>query len=168
MNYSEHKVDDPMLDLTNAVVSAVAGKDKGLVMLDNVREGDLVALARAVKVLVNRHAGAKRNAESWAQAIEGLKHSLLEQQHLGASTASTSLEELKATHETLENVLKFLREDTTQASANAMLTDLIRLVQGRIDALTSALPRIMKSFDTVRHTSGQLDQIAGNIRGGRA
>jgi ammonium transporter, Amt family len=168
MNYSEHKVDDPMLDLTNAVVSAVAGKDKAGGLLDNVREGDLVALARAVKVLVNRHAGAKRNAEVWAQTIEGLKHSLLEQQHLGATTAATSLEELKATHETLENVLKFLREHENQASSNAMLTDLMRLVQGRIDALTSSLPRIVKSFDTVRHTTGQLDQLAGKIRGGRS
>lgn len=168
MNYSEHKVDDPMLDLTNAVVGAVAGKDKGVNLLDNVREGDLVALARAVKVLVNRHAGAKRNAESWAQTIEGLKHTLLEQQHMGASTASTSLEELKATRETLENVLKFLRETNAETNSNAMLTDLIRLVQGRIDALTAALPRIIKSFDTVRHASGQLDQLAGNIRGGRA
>jgi hypothetical protein len=132
-----------------------------------VREGDLVALARAVKVLVNRHAGAKRNAEQWAQTIESLKHSLLEQQHLGATTANTSLAELKLTHETLENVLKFLREHETQASSNAMLTDLVRLVQARIDALTSSLPRIVKSFDTVRHTTGQLDQLAGNIRGGR-
>jgi len=168
MNYSEHKVDDPMLDLTKAVVSAVAGKDKAGVQLDNVREGDLVALARAVKVLVNRHAGAKRNAEAWAQTIESLKHSLLEQQHLGTTTATTSLEELKATRETLENVLKFLRENDHQSSSNAMLTDLMRLVQGRIDALTAALPRIVKSFDTVRHTSGQLDQLAGNIRGGRS
>jgi ammonium transporter, Amt family len=168
MNYSEHKVDDPMLDLTNAVVSAVAGKDKGVNQLDNVREGDLVALARAVKVLVNRHAGAKRNAESWAQVIEGLKHMLLEQQHLGSSTASASLAELKATRDALENVLAFLRENATAAGSGAMLTDLIRLVQGRIDALTAALPRIVKSFDTVRHASGQLDQLVGNIRGGRA
>jgi Amt family ammonium transporter len=168
MNYSEHKVDDPMLDLTNAVVAAVAGKDKGLAVLDNVREGDLVALARAVKVLVNRHAGAKRNAESWAQAIEGLKHTLLEQQHMGSATAATSLDELKATRETLDHVLTFLRDHHAEASSSAMLTDLIRLVQGRIDALTAALPRIIKSFDTVRHTSGQLDQLAGNIRGGRA
>ena len=166
MNYSEHKVDDPMLDLTNAVVNAVSGKAVPMT-LDNVREGDLVTLARAVKALVTRHAGAKRNAEAWAQTIENLKHSLMEQQHLGSSTAATSLEELKATRETLDHVLAFLREHDSASGPNAMLGDLIRLVQGRIDALTTALPRIVKSFDTVRHTSGQLDQLAGNIRGGR-
>ncbi len=171
MNYSEHKVDDPMLDLTNAVVNAVSGKDKPMT-LDNVREGDLVALARAVKVLVTRHAGVRRNAEAWAAAIESLKHTLLEQHHLGSSTATTSLEELKATRATLDNVLQFLRDAPAEANgqlnANAMLTDLIRLVQGRIDALNASLPRIVKSFDTVRHATGQLDQLAGNIRGGRA
>ena len=167
MNYSEHKVDDPMLDLTNAVVNAVAGKATPMT-LDNVREGDLVTLARAVKVLVTRHAGAKRNAELWAQSIENLKHSLLEQQHLGSSTAMASLEELKSTRETLDNVLRFLRESEAQNPANSMLTDLIRLVQARIDALTASLPRIVKTFDTVRHASGQLDHLAGNIRGGRA
>ena len=62
----------------------------------------------------------------------------------------------------------FLREHASEPAANAMLTDLLRMVQVRIDQLTASLPRIMKSFDTVRHATGQLDQLAGNIRGGRA
>ena len=83
-----------------------------------------------------------------------------------------SLDELKSTRATLDNVLQFLRETPAepngQVNANAMLADLIRLVQGRIDARNASLPRIVKSFDTVRHATGQLDQLAGNIRGGRA
>jgi ammonium transporter, Amt family len=168
MNFSEHKIDDPMLDLTNAAVNAIAGKSKAGVQLDNVREGDLVTLARAVKVLVNRHAGAKHNAEKWAQTIEDLKDSLLEQQHLGSNTAANSLDELKATRETLNNVLQFLREQESPGNSNALLSDLLRMVQNRIDALTISLPRMIKSFDTVRHTTGQLHQLAANIRGDRA
>ena len=64
-------------------------------------------------------------------------------------------------------MLTFLREHQAQPASNAMLSDLVRLVQGRIDALSTSMPRIVKSFDTVRHTTGQLDQLAGNIRGGR-
>jgi ammonium transporter, Amt family len=166
MNYSEHKVDDPILTLTNAVMSAVAGKEKAL-SLDNVREGDLIALARSIKALLTRQSHMKENAVHWVSTIENFKHTLFEQQHLGSMSANASLDELKATRACLEHVLEFLRDNHHQTGQTAMLADLINLVQHRITTLTNTLPRIIKNLDAVRHTSGQLDQLAGNIRGGR-
>jgi DNA anti-recombination protein RmuC len=151
------------------VNSSVAGKDKVL-SLDNVRDGDLITLARAVKVLTTRHLAFRRNSAEWISTIESLKHSLLEQQSQGTRTASASLEELKEARMTLDHVLQFLENHKTESlntQSAALLSDLIRLLQTRIDSITTSIPRIIKTFDTVRHAGGQLDQVIGHIRGGQ-
>jgi Amt family ammonium transporter len=165
MNYSEHKVDDPVQELTNAAAAAVAGRERK-VALDNMREGDLIGLARSIRVLIARTSESKRNAEQWAAAVDSLKHLLLEQHHQGSTTAIATLDELKTTRETLEHVLVGLREQNGNHGFGAMVADLLRLVQGRIDALTATMPRIIKTFDAVKHSTGQLDQLVVNIRGG--
>jgi Amt family ammonium transporter len=165
MNYSEHKVADPVMELSNAAAAAVAGRPQA-VGLDHVREGDLVSLARSIRTLVGRGKDAKRGAEQWAATVDQLKHALLEQHHLGSTTATATLDELKTTRETLENVLACLRERSDGSAFAAMLADLIRLVQTRIDQLTVALPRIVKTLDAVKHSTGQLDHLVATIRGG--
>jgi ammonium transporter, Amt family len=166
MNYSEHHVEDAVLGMTRTVVDAMSGKAK-LQQLDHVGDGELVALARAIRTLITKHVQHKQNAVQWAETVDNIRFQLLEQQRAGNTAATKALEELRETRENLSNLLQFMQEHTPQDKAITVMRDLVRMLHDRTENMIANVPRIIKSFDTLNASTGHLDQVAGNIRGGR-
>ncbi len=162
MNYSEHLVADPVLDLAAAATAAAQGKP-ATVGLDNVREGDLVPLARAVRALVERQKEASERAGAWSGTLSDLRRVLGELQHVGGTTATTTGEDLRRTRESLDAVAAYLADHRDQDRFVPVLASLVEQLRTRLDAAAAAIPRISGALDRLGEVGGALDRLGGEI-----
>jgi len=157
MNYSEHKVGDPVLELTAALTDHLRGEERSL-RLDDVREGDLVPLARVVEQLADRLSAQRRENRAWEQAVNDLRSRLHEQHSQGARAAGVSLTDLDDCRSSLGNVLAFLDQHRDEHVFVPLLHDLVRQLQARLGRAASELPRVQAALDSVRADADRLHQ----------
>ncbi|MFM2089886.1 MAG: hypothetical protein RLZZ127_375 [Planctomycetota bacterium] len=162
MNYSEHKVADPVLDLAAAATAVAQGKAADI-ELDNVREGDLVPLARAVRTLVQRQRDAADKGQAWAGVLTDLRSVVGELQHVGGTTATATRAELQRTRESLDAVAGWLAEHRDGDRFAPVLASLIDQLRTRLDAAAAGLPRIGGALDRLGEVGGTLERLGGEI-----
>ncbi len=164
MNYSEHKVEEPIAQLTAAVIDSAAGRRDPQV-LDHVRDGELAPLARAIQGLVRKQAEQRREARNWAETLTEVRSLIAEEQHAGGSAARQSGEEVAEAREAIADVGKLLERRRLEDPTAAVLLDLVRMLERRLDSAIATLPRIDRSFERVAAGAGRLEDLAGAMRG---
>lgn len=164
LNYSEHKVEEPLQQLTAAVVDSAAGKRDAQV-LDMVRDGELAPLARAIQHLIRRQSEQRREAASWAVTLGEVRSMLTQEQHAGGTAARESRAELSDAREAIADVGKLLERRRLEDPTAAVLLDLVRMLERRLDAALAALPRVDRSLERVAAGTGRLDDLAAAMRG---
>jgi hypothetical protein len=164
MNYSEHKVEEPIAQLTAAVMDSAAGRRDPQV-LDHVRDGELAPLARAIHNLIRRQADQRRESRSWAETLAEVRTLVTEEQHAGGNAARLGREEIGEAREAISDIGKMLERRRLEDPTAAVLLDLIRLLERRLDSVLAAFPRIDRSFERVAAGAGRLDDLAGAMRG---
>lgn len=163
MNYSEHKVEEPIAQLTAAVVDSTAGR-RDPVVLDHVRDGELAPLARAIHQLIRHNAGQRRQNAEWADILHEVKAIIGQEQTAGASAARESRSDLAEAREALGNVAKLLERRRLEDPTAAVLLDLTRALERRIDAALTATGRIDRAMEKISGGAARLDDMAGSMR----
>lgn len=164
MNYSEHKVEEPLQQMTAAVIDSASGKRDAQV-LDMVRDGDLAPLARAVQALIRRQTEQRRESTTWAVTLSEVRSMLTQEQHAGGAAARESRSELTDAREAIGDVGKLLERRRLEDPTAAVLLDLVRMLERRLDTVLAALPRIDRSLERVAAGTGRLDDLAAAMRG---
>jgi Amt family ammonium transporter len=164
MNYSEHKVEEPIAQLTAAVADSVAGRRDPQV-LDHVRDGELAPLARAIHNLIRRQAEQRRESRGWAETLAEVRTLITEEQHAGGNASRQGSSEIGEAREAIADVGKLLERRRLEDPTAAVLLDLVRMLERRLDAVLAAFPRIDRSFERVAAGAGRLDDLAGAMRG---
>lgn len=164
MNYSEHKVEEPLQQLTQAVVDSASGRRDAQV-LDLVRDGELAPLARSIQALIRRQAEQRRESANWAVTLGEVRSMLTQEQHAGGTAARESRSELTDAREAIADVGKLLERRRLEDPTAAVLLDLVRMLERRLDAALAALPRIDRSLERVAAGTGRLDDLAAAMRG---
>ncbi len=158
MNYSEHKVDDPVQELVLSVQSAIDGRPRGF-SLDDVREGDLLPLARAVRALVERRTQEREAAVGWAAAAAAVRSDIRDQHGQGMRLGRRTADELAAAQAELTHVHDFLAGGGDGHPAARILADLVAHLRRRLDALAEEVPRTLAHLDRMRAVADRLDGI---------
>jgi Amt family ammonium transporter len=164
MNYSEHKVEEPIQQLTVAVADSLAGR-RDPAVLDHVRDGELAPLARSIHQLIRRQAEARATARAWGDTLAEVRSLIAQEQHAGGAAAREGTTELSEAREAIVDVGKFLDRRRLEDPQAAVLLDLVKLLVKRLDAALSALPRVDKSFERLAAGAGRLDDLAAAMRG---
>jgi ammonium transporter, Amt family len=164
MNYSEHKVDEPLQQLTAAVIDSASGKRDAQV-LDLVRDGELAPLARAIQALIRRQGEQRKESANWAVTLSEVRSMLTQEQHAGGAAARESRSELTDAREAIGDVGKLLERRRLEDPTAAVLLDLVRMLERRLDTTLAALPRIDRSLERVAAGTGRLDDLAAAMRG---
>jgi ammonium transporter, Amt family len=164
MNYSEHKVEEPLQQLTAAVVDSTNGARDAQV-LDLVRDGELAPLARAIQSLIRRQAEQRRETGSWAETLGEIHSMITQEQHAGGSASREGHAELVDAREAIGDVGKLLERRRLEDPTAAVLLDLVRMLERRLDTALAALPRIDRSLERVAAGAGRLDDLAVAMRG---
>lgn len=164
MNYSEHKVEEPLQQLTAAVVDSASGRRDAQV-LDMVRDGELAPLARAIQALIRRQTEQRRESANWAVTLSEVRSMLTQEQHAGGAAARESRSELADAREAIGDVGKLLERRRLEDPTAAVLLDLVRMLERRLDTALAALPRIDRSLERVAAGTGRLDDLAAAMRG---
>ncbi len=164
MNYSEHKVEEPLAQLTLAVNDSVAGR-RDPTVLDHVRDGELAPLARAIQVLIRRQGDQRRDARTWAETLVEVRSLITQEQHAGGTAAREGRSEISDARQAIGDVGKFLEIRRLEDPTAAVLLDLVRMLERRLDAAMAALPRIDRSLERVAAGAGRLDDVAAAMRG---
>ncbi len=164
MNYSEHKVEEPLAQLTAAVVDSTAGR-RDPAVLDHVGDGELAPLARAIHQLIKRQAQQRRDARSWSETLSEVRGMITQEQHAGGTAARESRSEITDTREAMADVTRMLAQWRKEDPTAAVLYDLVRMLERRLDAALAALPRVDRSLDRVAAGTGRLDDVAAAMRG---
>ncbi len=163
MNYSEHKVEEPIAQLTAAVADTVAGRRLPEV-LDHVRDGELAPLARNIHILIQRQAEQKRAATGWAETLADVRSMITQEQHAGGTAAREGRAEISDAREAIADVGKLLERRRLEDPTAAVLLDLVRMLERRLDSAMAALPRIDRSLERVQAGAGRLDDVAAAMR----
>jgi Amt family ammonium transporter len=164
MNYSEHQVDEPLAQLTAAVVDATQGRRDAQV-LDLVRDGELIPLARAVQQLIRRQSDHRREARGWAETLSEVRSLMSEEHSAGGSAMRQSRDEVGEARQAIADVARMLAARRGEDPAAAVLLDLVRLLERRLDVALASLPRIEGSLQRIAGGAGRLDDLAAAMRG---
>ncbi len=163
MNYSEHQVEDPMLELTQALTANLQGQHRQI-SLDNVREGDLVPIVRALNTLVGRLHDVRMQTGKWASNLRDLRLGIQEQQSLSARGTASSISDLSDSRDSLLKISAFLDQIGNEHAFVPVLADLVRQVQRRIDLTLAELPTVASALERVKARVTQLDDLAASMR----
>ncbi len=164
MNYSEHKVEEPIAQLTAAVADVAAGRREPMV-LDHVRDGELAPLARNIHNLIRRQTEHRRALVGWAEVLSDVRTLITQEQHTGGAAAREGQGELKDAREAIGDVGKLLERRRLEDPTAAVLLDLVRMLERRLDTALAALPRIERSLERISGGGGRLDDVAAAMRG---
>jgi len=163
MNYSEHQVEDPVAHLTTAALMAAAGKPS-MVKLDDVRDGDLLPLARAIQNLVDRQAHSASQGATWAGLLDDLRAAIQEQTLHAGSAAASSDSDLAAARAHLTRISTYLAQVAQRDPFVPVLASLVDELAHRLEAAAEAMPRIKRARDGLRQAGGQLETLAVAMR----
>jgi Amt family ammonium transporter len=166
MNYSEHKVDDPVAGLAAAAEAAAAGRPVRL-DLDDVRDGDLLPLARSVKTLVERQTRLRANGDQWAEALAAARAAVQEHAHHAGTAAVGTRAELADARRSLDKVLTYLQAVEHRDPFVPVLLELVGELAKRIDLASDTLPRVERARDDLRTAAGRMEDLGESIRAGR-
>lgn len=168
LNFSEHMFEDAIHDLTLAVQRVSSSRETpDIGALDNVRDSEVAALVQAIKSLVGRTAERMKNMEQWSHKVDDVKKSLGVQSSQGVEAASRAARELLQVGQTLDHVLKYLREHQAAHSLFPVLADLITSVRRQLQDLTQSLPDTVESWNSVQQAAGRLNHIHLALAGGK-
>lgn len=163
MNYSEHKVEEPVQQLVGAVSDAMSGR-RDVSVLDHVRDGELAPLARAIHQLLRRQADTRATARRWGENLAEVHGLIAQERHEGGAAAregSSELAEARAAIVDVGRLLEGRRHEDPQA---AVLLDLVRLLVRRMDVAIAALPRIDRSLERIAAGAVRIDDLAAAMR----
>jgi ammonium transporter, Amt family len=163
LNYSEHKVEDPVAGLTLALAAASAGQDQPL-NLDDVRDGDLAPMAHAVDQLLARHRSARQDIRRWADGLGELGNRLRESLHHGDQHVKQHGVGFDEATRSLANLQEFLEREKASSPVLPVLADLVRQVKTRVDDLGRAVPESRERWKAVQTTIDRLDELALSLR----
>ncbi len=163
LNYSEHKVEDPVAGLTLALVAAQAGRDHAF-SLDDVRDGDLAPMAQAVDRLLAKHRTARQNTQQWADGLGELASRLREAQHHGNRSTQAHGERLTEAMKSLENLLAWIDREKATSPVFPVLADLVYQMRHRFDEMSRNLPQTVERWRAVQQATEGLDELALALR----
>jgi len=163
LNYSEHKVEDPVAGLTLALIAAQSGRDHA-VTLDDVRDGDLAPMAQAVDRLLAKHRAARQDTQKWADGLGELASRLREAQHHGNRSTQVHGERLSEATRSLENLLAWIDREKAASPVFPVLADLVQNIRQRFDELSRHLPQTVERWRAVQKATEGLDELALALR----
>ncbi len=163
LNYSEHKVEDPVAGLTLALAAANAGRDRP-VQLDDVRDGDLAPMAHAVDQLLARHRAARQDTQQWADGLGELASRLREALHHGNRSTNLHGQRLTEATTSLDHLLAYLEREQASSPVLPILADLVRQLRQRFDELTRSVPDTIERWRSVQQATERLDDLALALR----
>jgi Amt family ammonium transporter len=165
MNYSEHQVADPLRDLTLTMAASLRGEHR-LADLDNVRDGELIPLARTVRGLVSAMAGERQRRRDWAGMLEELREMLAESHHRGHGAASAATADIEETRRSLAAVLATLDQHRADHPSVVLVAEVVRGLDHRLAHTQQDLPRIAGSFERIKEVGGRIDRLVGDLGSG--
>jgi hypothetical protein len=90
---------------------------------------------------------------------------ITQEQHAGGTAAREGRSEITDTREAMADVTRMLAQWRKEDPTAAVLYDLVRMLERRLDAALAALPRVDRSLDRVAAGTGRLDDVAAAMRG---
>lgn len=163
LNYSEHKVDDPVAGLTLALIAANAGRDQAIKM-DDVRDGDLAPMAHAIDQLLARHRSTRQDTQRWADDLGELASRLRESLHHGNRSTTLHGERLAEATSSLDNLLTFLEREQASSPVLPVLADLVRQLRLRVEELNRTVPDTLERWRAIQQSTERLDDLALALR----
>ena len=90
---------------------------------------------------------------------------ITQEQYTGGAAAREGQGELKDAREAIGDVGKLLERRRLEDPTAAVLLDLVRMLERRLDTALAALPRIERSLERISGGGGRLDDVAAAMRG---
>ncbi len=164
MNHSEHKVDDALQGLLQATGSALQARDGVAAALEDVRDGDLVPLARAIRTLVERQARHRSSNARWAAALAEA-HGVIEAQLNCVAVASLGhRDELAQAQRSLEVIRSYLRGEAREDASAPVLEQLVAVLRQRIDNAARTLQPLERARELLQAEGGRIRRIGVAMR----
>jgi Amt family ammonium transporter len=164
MNYSEHKVDDALQGLLQATEAAVQARTGPGPTLEDVRDGDLVPLARAIRNLVERQARTRASSARWASALAEAHAAIEAQLQYVAVAALANRDELAEARRSLEVIRTYLRGEARKDEFAPVLEQLVIALSQRIDDAARTLLPIEQAQARLQAEGGRIGRIGAALR----
>jgi hypothetical protein len=164
MNYSEHKVDDALQGLLQATEAAVQARTGPGPTLEDVRDGDLVPLARAIRNLVERQARTRASSARWASALAEAHAAIEAQLQDVAVAALANRDELAEARRSLEVIRTYLRGEARKDEFAPVLEQLVIALSQRIDDAARTLLPIEQAQARLQAEGGRIGRIGAALR----
>ena len=173
MNFSEHRMEDTVQELTAAVLAvsrAPGAQQRGSVahsVFDqlHMRDGETAQLSLALKELVLRSSSEWAAAESWTDNVDAVRKELLECRVQGAQTTQHCVQRFETLRQALENLSKFLSNDKQIGPVAPVLNDLLVGLAAQLTDIMDKLPRASKNWESIGQSVTRLERLKKNRRG---
>jgi Amt family ammonium transporter len=167
MNYSEHKVADPMRELSLTLVAAARG-DVRHMDFDNVRDGELIPLARSVREMVQHAASQRDRTRNWARLLADVRSVISESHVSGHGSAMTAIQDIEETRRSLAAVLGILKDHSADHASVGLVAEVVRGLDHRLAEAQKNLPHVAGSLERVKESASRLERMAGEMTSGAA
>ena len=151
LNYTEHKVPDPLGDLTHAVGCVARGEQLPAHITTNLDDAGYGSLGRALLVIMERKPSSVA-MQSWARELDQASYELtaaLEQEQRGVDAWRQAVNRVETT---LQHMRKYLAEHAHEASVIPLFEDLMQHVRRDLSqALTNAPTSLANSVPQSLH-----------------
>jgi hypothetical protein len=125
----------------------------------------MAPLARNIHILIQRQIEARKAAVGWGEVLADVRSMLTQEQHAGGTAARETRSEISDAREAIADVGKFLERRRMEDPTAAVLLDLVKMLERRLDSAMAALPRIDRSLERVQAGAGRLEDVAAAMRG---
>ena len=159
MNYSEHKVSNPIDNLTTACSLAMTGRqDEIHGHLDNAGDGDTAQLAAGIRVLIDSTQAQIQIAKQFASGLNEIDNRLQFQQRKGADHLEQWRQKIADLSEKLKNLRAYIDDHRELSSSLPLLSDLLENTEQKVSDLSRSLPTQQAVWSDLKKLSRELHQ----------
>ena len=168
MNYSEHRVANPVEELTLAVQYASQGRHDEMRERMDAAGGDLTGLTESIRQLAEATERHQRKAKRFHEGLSNVNAQLLSKQRDGQTVAKECLKEIDEVSGKISNVLTFVEDSLKDDKALYILKDLSESIQLKIASIRDKFPQQQNLWRDISQTSDTLERVLASLRGARS
>ncbi|MFW5846399.1 MAG: hypothetical protein ACOCXJ_09255, partial [Planctomycetota bacterium] len=167
LNYSEHKVDDAIQDLTTAVSMAASGSSRDDLQrrLEQASSSEVAQLAAAIRALLQRTDRMITQMRSFRHDLRDVQASFQDHHSQGDAAVQRCHEALQRVRSSADNLLAWVEERREADRSMALLADLARSFRQGLDEMQEALPAATGAWQTVQRHAETLQRMLRSVQG---
>ena len=168
LNYSEHKVANPVEELTLAVQYAAQGRHDEMRERMDAAGGDLSGLTESIRSLAEATAKHQQKPDAFMKALKNVNAQLLSKQRKGQDLALACEEAVSEVNGKINNVISFVKDRLDDQHSISLLQDLSESIQEKLKSIKEKFPAQQNLWHDVSEASNTLDRVLLSLRGEQA